>query len=603
MMKKTNVPTALGVYVAPETIEAVLLQRSEGQTEVLRRFVRERTPQATMASAQELAAAVPGLQETDTADYTLEVGDGSADNGASLLPSELDQLGVRRDDQMLPLARSMAQGSAPKRAPFAAQLRDILQECRALGYETLQVAFCIAPPDVAYIQLPAPSGDKKKDSGKAKDNEPSLAFSSGDQKALLEALPQHHNGAIDESRLAFFPLAEARGRRRALALVATPAEPVSATLAALREKHEAVAPRARFLDAEVSAYASLVAHTLKPAGSEQSAFVRVGTEDTLVLFFRGARLQHLERLRSLTAFDAPETICSRVLLQQDENRIGTLHNVFVAGTGQDERLLDAFRAYYEHAAVEPLDRALADTGLTLPETDEGYTKARTLPALAVGLRLAEGWETAGVNLLPKELQRRRKKLAVVWHTVLAAVLLLAVAGLSVARYQAKAAEVSEVRQEFLRNPIAPPAQNPDLLQARVDSLDRAYATYTRAMNVLDSLLVGSDKWVRTTERVSRATGATPETWVDALEPEGTQAMRMSGHALSRLAIVDLSRRLDGAIEQLNYQDVGERRVYSYEMVFPAPEELPSAANYLRNIKPGEANPEGPTEVHPARHDH
>ncbi|MDX1531573.1 MAG: hypothetical protein R3362_08610, partial [Rhodothermales bacterium] len=59
----------------------------------------------------------------------------------------------------------------------------------------------------------------------------------------------------------------------------------------------------------------------------------------------------------------------------------------------------------------------------------------------------------------------------------------------------------------------------------------------------------------------------------------------------------------GAIEQLNYQDVGERRVFSYEMVFPAPERMPAAANYLRNVKPGTAEPEGPVEVHPALHDH
>ncbi len=603
MLKKTDNSTALGVYVASETIEAVLLQRSGERTEVVRRFARQRVAQSEFASAQELAMAVPDLKGSDDADYTLEVGDGSMGGGsASLLPSELDQLGVKKDDLGQPGIQGIprggiVRGGATKRPPFASQLKDILQECRALGYENPQVAFCVAPPDVAYIQLPVPSTDKPK--GKAKEQQ--TAFSSAERKALLETLPQHHNGVIDNNRVAFLPLAETRAQRRALALVANPAEPVSTTLAALREQHVGVQPR--FLDTEVSAYAALLAHTLKPGADEQSAFVRVGTEDTLVLFFKGTQLQHLERLRSLTAFDAPDTVCSRVLLQQDENRIGKLHNVFVAGAGESKPLLDAFRSYYEHAAIEPMHQVLADSGLALPDEEEAYTKAQTLPALTVALRFLEGWETATVNLLPKGLQRRRQGFTVAWHTILAAVLLLGMVGLSIVRYQAKATEVNEVRQEFLRNPVAPPAQNPDALQSRVDSLEQAHATYTRALNILDSLLIGSDKWVQTAERISRATAATPQTWVDEIQPEGTQAMRINGHALSRLAIVDLSRRLDGAIEQLNYQDVGERRVYSYEMVFPAPEELPSAANYLRNIQPGEANPEGPAEVRPAQHDH
>lgn len=595
-MKKTNIPAALGVYVTPETIEAVLIRRSGEHTEVVQRFVRQRTTQSQFTSPKELAMAVPGLKGSEDSDYTLEVGDGSmGSGGTSLLPSELDQLGVKKGKLKTPGVK----GGTVQGSPFAPQLKDILQECRLIGYEHPHVAFCIAPPDVAYIELPVPRTERSK--GKASEHE--AAFTASERKALLETLPQHHNGAIDRSRVAFLPLAETRDQRRALALVADPTEPVSLTLAALREQRTAVAPQSRFLDAEVSVYAALLAHTLKPEPDEHSAFVRVGTEDTLVLFFTGSRLQHLERLRSLTAFDAPETICSRVLLQQDENRIGKLHNVFVAGAGRSEPLLAAFRAYYEQAAIEPMHRILSDSGLVLPEEDEAYTKAQALPALAVGLRLLEGWETAEVNLLPKGLQRRRREFTVAWHTILAALLLVAVVALGIVRYQMKAVEVEEVRQEFLRNPITYPEQDPDILQARVDSLDLAYATYTRALHVLDSLLVGSDKWVRTAERISRATDATPQTWVDRIQPEGTQAMRMNGHALSRLAIVDLSRRLDGAIEQLNYQDVGERRVYSYEMVFPAPEEMPSAANYLRNVQPGEATPEGPTEVHPARHEH
>ena len=67
--------------------------------------------------------------------------------------------------------------------------------------------------------------------------------------------------------------------------------------------------------------------------------------------------------------------------------------------------------------------------------------------------------------------------------------------------------------------------------------------------------------------------------------------------------MDLSRRLSGAIEQMTYQDIGERRVYNYKMVIPIPNEMPRAALYLRNVHEGDAEPEGPVAVHPAQHDH
>lgn len=602
-MKKTPPTAALGVYVAPDTIEAVLLRRNGERTEAVQRFVRQRAAQGQFSPTSDLALAVPGLKGSDDADYTLEVGDGSSSGGTSLLPSELARLGVSTDTLERGGGKSPA-SRKPPRPTFGPQLKELLQECRALGYEHPDVAFCIAPPDITYVDLPMPDAKGNAGTETEPDARAASVVTSEQRKRLLDALPLHYNGAYEAERVAFVPLAAARGQHRALAIVADPDEPVAPTLAALREQRTAVAPESRFLDAEASVYAALLAHTLKPAPDEQSAVVRVGTEDTLVLFFNGTHLLHLERLRSLTAFDAPETICSRVLLQQDEKRIGRLHNVFVSGAGRNAGLLDAFRAYYDTAAVEPMQRVLTDTGLALPEDDDHFGKAQVLPALAVGLRLLEKWETAAeVNLLPRGLQRRRRELRLAWHTVVALLLLVGVLAFGVARFQARAAELREANEELVRNPIAYPEQSPAVLQHRVDSLARVHATYTRALHVLDSLLVGSDKWITTMERIAKATGRTPGTWVDHAVAEGPQAIRMNGHALSRLAIVELARRLNGAIEQLNYQDVGQRRVFSYEMVFPAPEEMPAAATYLRKVRPEDAPPEGPAEIHPALHAH
>ena len=294
-----------------------------------------------------------------------------------------------------------------------------------------------------------------------------------------------------------------------------------------------------------------------------------------------------------------------MLLQQDEKRVGELQNVLVVSAGRGERLLDAFRGYYPDAAVESMQRALAETGVYLPEDEETLLKAGAVPAIGIALRRLEGWDTeADVNLLPRKLRKRKRRgLPFAWHTGVALGLVLAVAAFGFWRYGAKEAEMEELQQFYDQNPLPPPPADPDVLQARVDSLDLAYATYTQALHVLDSLLVGSDKWISTMENVSSATAAVPQTWIDSFNPQGGFSADLTGYSLSRLSIVDLSRRLSGAIQQITYQDIGERRVYNYQMVIPIPNEMPRAALYLRNVAEGEAEPQGETAINPAAHSH
>ena len=46
-------------------------------------------------------------------------------------------------------------------------------------------------------------------------------------------------------------------------------------------------------------------------------------------------------------------------------------------------------------------------------------------------------------------------------------------------------------------------------------------------------------------------------------------------------IVELARRLNGAIEMVTYTDVGPTRVYAFDMLFPIPNEMPQVALSLR----------------------
>ena len=213
----------------------MLVRKTEHGAEVVQRFLRQRANSADLVSSKELALSLPGLKTADDADYTLEVGDGSS-GGGNFLPSEFKGIGKAKVTAEDAQAASLAGGSVGSK-PFAPQLRDILQECHALGYEHPDVAFCIAPPDVSYVELKVPPDEKDKDARLG-----AGVVTPAEQKRLFTTLPQHYSGPVQEDRVAFLPLATLADKRRFLALVADPNEPVAQTLAVLRDQGTAVAP-------------------------------------------------------------------------------------------------------------------------------------------------------------------------------------------------------------------------------------------------------------------------------------------------------------------------------------------------------------------------
>ncbi|WP_243663627.1 hypothetical protein [Rhodothermus marinus] len=80
----------------------------------------------------------------------------------------------------------------------------------------------------------------------------------------------------------------------------------------------------------------------------------MGSDDTLVLFVQGETLQHAESLRSLTVHDTPETVCSRILLLQDEYGIGEVSHVFLVGEQGETEIQRSLEVFFPNARVENL---------------------------------------------------------------------------------------------------------------------------------------------------------------------------------------------------------------------------------------------------------
>lgn len=338
-------------------------------------------------------------------------------------------------------------------------------------------------------------------------------------------------------------------------------------------------PRARLLDAEGPLLARLARSVLDlPAGSEdKSIVVRAGAEDTVVLFMRGNTLRQAEYLPEITIEDSLETICSRVLLLQDEHKMGEVQHVLLTSEDDEEELADAFRSYFAGSRLRLLREAL-------PGGSDDAMAGVHVGATGVALRVSGtdrfGAPAQGINLLPQRCAPNWFRLPVGW-SVPVLLGLLAVVTLGFAWYfVANANAIGERRDALQRLDAQVEQMEVQELRRQNDSIEAAVAQYSEGMSVLDRLLEGSNRWSRilagTTERIAEVRGLSLQQWT----PEA-ETVVLTGTARSRAKVVQFARRQDAQIGEITYIDVRDYPLYRFELTVPLPGGAPEVISYWR----------------------
>lgn len=585
MRKSKQSDAVLGVYVTPRSVIGILLRPVEQYVEVVGQFVKHRSKSGDLAGGA--TGSLPGLRGTDDTDYHFQSGgDGSGSDSFSGMGDAGGGLetGLQETET---LTTSVPTASPP----FGPQLKLILSECQQLGYPNPRMAFCLAPPDVSYVELRVPA-DAAKTEGKSKTKggKTTVTFTLPGplRKSLIKLLTEQHTLPFENGRVEFLPMQNVGRDARFLALAPIMREPVVNTLDDMLQDHTVSMGPAVLSDSELSVYSALIRRSILTQEAQLTALIRVGTEDTLILFFEGKTLMHQERLRSITTYDVPEKVCSRVLLQQDEQKVGELDRVFLLTEGRIEQLLESFRNFYPKAEVQPMQQVLKEHGITLP-AEEDALKASVMSAMGVGLRLVEDWDQDNdgtlINLMPKKIRHRKPaKLLFSWHTWVMLLMLFGTTFYFVTTYLQNESEIRDRRQELELNPM-PALEDPALLKARVDSLQQTYQQYTTSLKILDSLMLGSDRWSRFLQSATRATGERSGLWLSRWEPESRSQVRLEGTSLSRSRVVQFARTLNGSIERLTSDDIVDEdkdvRVYHFTVSAPVPVEIPQVALHLQ----------------------
>ncbi|MEM6327547.1 MAG: hypothetical protein AAF791_10555 [Bacteroidota bacterium] len=583
----------LGLNVTPTRVHGVLLRdQGNGNYEMVMRLARSRSQMADDASG--------GMTPSDVGveDLAGDFGDSSVQFGST---QELDFTGefdgLVGGDSGIDMS---AIGGAPRAMaqPIVFELRDMLEEIARAGHERPALAFCIAPPDVEYAEILVPADKKKKGKKKKRKGKPEAPANENVKRdKLVGLLPASQPGReVDTDRVQFLPMTPREGRPRFLALIPQPTEPVTPALGMLREQRKHRRTAFKTIEAEVPLLTGLAGLVCPTEPHENTAVVRVGTEDTLVLLLSGGVLHHMEPMQSVTAYDGPDTICSRVLLQQDVQGVGTVHNVIVLADEREDELVHGFAAFYPDARVASFGGLFADLGLTAGRASSDSDAPATLGAEAVeaaGAAMAvtagKGSPFADVNLLPKALRKKKSRvdLSFGWHTLVVAVLLFLSVVYFIGLYLSQSSDIADRERRLAEYPTEATMATPQL-QARIDSLRMAQAEITAALVAMDSLLFGTDRWTQDLLRTSRAASASGGIWFEEWQP-GMGNISLQGYATSRARVVSLAQRLGATIEEVTYGFVRDYPVYEFRMTATSPIELPQTTRYLRE-QAGEAIP-------------
>jgi Tfp pilus assembly protein PilN len=475
---------------------------------------------------------------------------------------------------------------------FDLELLDIISECKNAGYEHFKLAFALPSSLLRSDEIKArgKGAAKSMDNEDAKSNGFGLGLGKGSKKTVEGVFRDKHEGDYDPGKVVFLPMkSNETGISRALAVYAASNEPVEPTLQALRDRKRSTPP-IDLLDTEITLFAGLArlaekrnAH--KDSDSSQTGptlLVRAGTEDTIVMFLEGDHLLRFESLRSITAFDPPETICSRVLLLQDEFGLGDAGTVVLLGEEREESLAESFRTFFPDTRVELLRNYLP---ALRSDDDGGLIRGNSILAAAVTLRvlgdLKVQAEFLKVNFLPRKLLKAQFKLPFAMPVAAMYGALFLTSLFFMYRYYAQKHEMEMYKHQLAQYPKELIAADASELQSRIDSLQNRTVGLVGSLDVLDSLLVGSDKWSRALSTTAEITARVPGIWIESWEENGGQ-LELNGTSTDRVAVVSFATQAEATIESLEWSDIRGQTVYNFTMVMKTSDELPNVARYFRD---------------------
>jgi hypothetical protein len=549
MISRTT-KTVLGVMRGAEALYGVLLEQTEEGLVVRSSFppalIPERDPGST-SSAPDGGLGMDGGASDVTIQFEDETGEETGE-----------------------WAEEERAASASPSKDVRSALEALLRQCTHQGHENPHIAFCAPHSDVDQVEVQVPPADVRDDAD--------AAFLPAPRTVLLDLLDEQYQA--ESGRVGFLPMSPAdNGARRVLALISRPSGPIPAAIDSLSGGGLLESSPVQRLETEVSVYFGWARSILGAARgrSETSLLVRVGTDDTLLLFLEDNALKRLDTLPSLTIDDPPDTICSRVLLYQDEYGMGDVQNIWLMSEGDESELVDGFEPYFSKTNIQLLRDQL-------PYQAEEADRGLYLAAIGAAIRTFEGEEDVldgpGMNLMGEEHSRMFWTPAIRWETALLFLVLFVGTSVGFAWYgMHNARDIRRSRAELQAFERRVARVDRDALQGRTDSLRAVVERQSQGRDGTEALLRGSNKWSRALADVTAQVGASGGIAVRNWTPQSATEVQITGHAATRPTIIELAQGIGGRIMSITFTDIRGRSLYAFSITVPLDTTKPAAVAY------------------------
>lgn len=309
-------------------------------------------------------------------------------------------------------------------------------------------------------------------------------------------------------------------------------------------------------------------YTLQP--DEISVIIYVGAEFTRLIFMRGGHFFQFAPILSegYDSSNLPNTVYSRLLLEQDNLNIQRVNKIILAGESKRIGFKDFLEQMLPEQEVDYLLMPGLDVSALPPEQQDEISEYAVAIGVAWRFLDPSSPATYKTNLLPSSVKEGQRVFKLSWHGYLLLASLFGATLFFTNQIQRKNQELAEI-SGVLDVKNAQIAENTALMSS-IASLEEQLVKYNTSMALYDSLVPGADKFSKAFARLSHGVEDLNSIWVNEFIANEAGQLTMNGFSVVRSRIPRLTAMFDNAqLKEVTTEEIRSETVYRYKIEVPS----------------------------------
>ncbi|MCX8010254.1 MAG: hypothetical protein N3A61_03820, partial [Ignavibacteria bacterium] len=313
------------------------------------------------------------------------------------------------------------------------------------------------------------------------------------------------------------------------------------------------------------ALAEYVIHKYELDNDKIYLIVYIGLDSSRMIFIKNSRPLHISGHLSVEIQDEKihDILASRIYLEMYNSQIQDIHKIFFCGELTQSAIMYAFYSNFPESGIEIIDFKELDKS-TLQDIDVGQVPVYALPIVsALSYLSPQSTFSKSINLLPKDLLENQKIFKLGWIGTVLLILIF----IEVMYFSFKFIDINK-KIDILDNQIASMEafthENSFKLQ-QIDQLNLELESQKKINLAMDTLAVGSEKWVNLFDKIKSFNPAYNNLWILNISGQN-EKYSIEGIGLNRTTIFNFAKYLDNSVlKNITNQEIREKFVKKFEI--------------------------------------